>query len=50
MILKAVFHSASGKAAENFDWVYRHHIAWEQPAAEGIAAQVLPSTGKRDVA
>ena len=50
LILKAVFHSFSRKAAENFDWVYRHHIAWEQQPAEGIAAQVLPSTGKRDVA
>jgi FAD-dependent urate hydroxylase len=29
LILRAVFRSLSRKAADNFDWVYGHHIEWE---------------------
>jgi FAD-dependent urate hydroxylase len=50
LILKAVFHSLSRKAAENFDWVYRHHIVWEQQPVQGFEARVLPGAGTRDVA
>ena len=50
LILKAVFRSLSRKAAENFDWVYRHHIDWEPGRGPGIEARVLPSAGTRDVA
>jgi 2-polyprenyl-6-methoxyphenol hydroxylase-like FAD-dependent oxidoreductase len=33
LILKAVFRSLSRKAADDFDWVYRHHIDWEPAGA-----------------
>lgn len=28
LVLKAVFRSLTRKTADNFDWVYRHHIDW----------------------
>jgi FAD-dependent urate hydroxylase len=49
LILKAVFRSLSRKAAENFDWVYRHHIAWEQQPGPEYQARVLPDAGAPDV-
>ena len=29
LILKAVFRSLARKTADNFDWLYRHHIDWD---------------------
>ena len=34
LILKAVFRKLSRKAAEDFDWIYRHHIDWEPTDGE----------------
>ena len=35
LMLRAVFRSLSRKTAENFDWVYGHHIEWESaPSAD----------------
>ncbi len=31
LVLKAVFQLLARKAADNFDWVYRHHIDWDAP-------------------
>ncbi|WP_332602567.1 FAD-dependent oxidoreductase [Arthrobacter sp. S2(2024)] len=31
LVLKAVFRSLARKTADNFDWVYRHHIDWDAP-------------------
>ncbi|WP_248763085.1 NAD(P)/FAD-dependent oxidoreductase [Pseudarthrobacter sp. SSS035] len=46
LILKSVFRSLSRKAAENFDWVYRHHIDWEAGPGAGFEASVPPNTGQ----
>lgn len=32
VVLRLVFRSLARKAADNFDWVYRHHIDWDAPA------------------
>jgi 2-polyprenyl-6-methoxyphenol hydroxylase-like FAD-dependent oxidoreductase len=50
LVLKAVFHSLSRKAAEDFDWVYRHHIDWEATERTEFEAPVPSSPGPRDVA
>ncbi|MDI2035976.1 FAD-dependent oxidoreductase [Paenarthrobacter nitroguajacolicus] len=33
LVLKLVFRSLARKAADNFDWVYKHHIEWDAPEA-----------------
>ena len=37
LVLKAVFRSLARKTADNFDWVYRHHIDWD--ASETVPAR-----------
>jgi 2-polyprenyl-6-methoxyphenol hydroxylase-like FAD-dependent oxidoreductase len=44
LILKAVFRSMSRKAAEDFDWIYRHHIDWEPSGGELTGGQ--PTDGQ----
>ncbi len=36
LILRAVFRSLASKAAEDFDWVYGHHIEWDPPASQDV--------------
>lgn len=48
LMLKAVFRSLSRKAAEDFDWVYQHHIDWELGLQD--LGPVPPGTRTRDVA
>ena len=50
MILKAVFRSLSRKAADDFDWVYRHHIDWEPRRGPARETQVSRGARKGDVA
>jgi 2-polyprenyl-6-methoxyphenol hydroxylase-like FAD-dependent oxidoreductase len=35
LVLKAVFRSLARKAADNFDWLYHHHIDWDGPVVPG---------------
>ncbi|MFE4196691.1 FAD-dependent oxidoreductase [Paenarthrobacter sp. NPDC056912] len=38
LVLKLVFRSLARKAADNFDWVYRHHIDWDAPMVRSESA------------
>jgi 2-polyprenyl-6-methoxyphenol hydroxylase-like FAD-dependent oxidoreductase len=44
LILKAVFRSMSRKAAEDFEWIYRHHIDWEPTDWEPVDRE--PTAGE----
>lgn len=48
LILKAVFRSLSRKVAEDFDWIYRHHIDWESGPQD--LGPVPPGARRCDVA
>ena len=43
LVLKLVFRSLARKAADNFDWVYKHHIEWDVPASVSPAPADSPS-------
>lgn len=45
LILKSVFRSLSRKAAENFDWAYRHHIDWEPGTTRDLRPAFRPTPG-----
>jgi FAD-dependent urate hydroxylase len=45
LILKAVFRSLSRQAADNFDWVYRHHIDWEPGRGTDLRPGFCPGPG-----
>jgi FAD-dependent urate hydroxylase len=50
LILKAVFRSLSRKAADDFDWVYGHHIDWEAIDSAKFEAPGSGQPRQRDVA
>jgi 2-polyprenyl-6-methoxyphenol hydroxylase-like FAD-dependent oxidoreductase len=50
LVLRAVFRSLSRKAAEDFDWIYRHHIQWEAKDGAGFEVPVPPGAGAGGVA
>lgn len=47
LVLRLVFRSLARKAADNFDWVYRHHIGWDVvetgPASQSMSLRVSPA-------